>query len=110
MPRRTARKPFKIEAEKTYLWRVDIDVPEHGFDHAKPHAWCRANVTEWAQHSYRRKVAGSVPVDVVRFYFADPFEAELFQGQFGGRLVKRSDAEGRMLISGDGQQGQNRIA
>ena len=110
MVRRSARNLFKKQAEKTYPWRVDLDPPPDGWGHRLNfmHDWCRATVTEWAQHGYQRKAPGEVPIDVLRFYFMDPFEAELFQAQFGGRLVKRSDAEGTVLIPS--AQGRSRVA
>lgn len=89
--------PFKREAERTFPWRVDIEVPPLGLGDRLTEmlGWCRARlaVQEWAQHGERWRPVGQAPREVVRFYFADPEQAEIFQTAWGGEISQREEAQ-----------------
>jgi hypothetical protein len=82
---------FKQMAERTFPWRVDIDVPGFGLGPRldQMHAWCRERGCEWEQHGYQRPRPGEVPQHVVRFYFSERGDALAFLLRWDGELSKR---------------------
>ena len=64
-------------------------------------AWCAANAAgEWRQYGYQRpqELEQEPMADVVRFYFMQPADAELFRRQWGGVLVLTREASARRRV------------
>ena len=75
--------PVKLAAERRFLHRVDIAVPQGGLGGALNAmlAWCRDNIhaDQWAHHHHSEKQPGQIPQDCARFYFLNEEDAELFR-------------------------------
>ena len=85
MGRATDRNSFQKAAERRFAHRVDVPVPGNGLGRrlTEMHDWCAANVAAgtWAQHGHQERRKGGIPVDFVRFYFANEHDAESFRQQ-----------------------------
>ena len=83
MARATDRNSFQRDAERRFLYRVDIPVPGSGLGRrlTEMHDWCRQNVVPsgWAQHGHGERRRGERPVDFARFYLATEADAEAFR-------------------------------
>lgn len=97
MPRSTDRTRFKHEAESTYPFRVDIEVPERGLGQRfnTMHEWCREHAGAWAQHGHMERRKGQAPKDFARFYFATRDTAAAFHAAFGGAVTEKKEAGAR---------------
>jgi hypothetical protein len=81
--RRKARHPFKDEAERRFLHKVDIPVPDTGLgrDLTAMLDWCWARVPQpgWAYHGHTVRPRKGPRVHCARWYFADAADAEAFR-------------------------------
>ena len=75
--------PTRVEAERRFPHKVDSPIPTAGLGRrlADMLAWCRDNLdgAEWDQHVRKEREAGETLVDLARFYFANPADAEAFR-------------------------------
>ena len=80
------------KAERSYPYRVDIDVPDGGLQgrYKAMREWCAHHCGPWDQHGLVCTSGDRPSRPVSRFYFADIIEAESFHAEFGGQLTTGS--------------------
>ena len=105
--RRRRSSGRREEADKRFLWRVDVRVPELGLQERLPAmlTWCEdrlGGLDGWDHHGVTlgRDAAGA-PVDGCRFYFAREADALAFRHAWGGEAWRNdTGAAGQDEVGG----------